>query len=140
MVMETKKKEDDTLEMKVRIFQIDMNRDKKNACFMNYEWLMKKGYQVEPAIYDCVYEGELNCKSLESVYAMFNLHHPKDYRARSLSVSDVVEISAVSEGDFAALGYYFCDTVGFKEIEFSAGVFPVKTAVREGKDHDEAAR
>ncbi len=126
--------------MKVRIFQIDMSRDKQNACFMNYEWLMKKEYQIDPTIYDCVYEGNVNCKSLESVFALFNLHHPENYKARSMSISDVVEIVSVSEGDFAASGYYFCDTVGFKEIGFSAGVCPVKTAVREGKNHDEIAR
>ena len=105
--------------MKIRIFQIDMNRDKQNACFMNYEWLMKKGYKVDPSIYDCVYEGEVNCKSLESVYALFNFHYPKDYKARSLSLSDVVEIISVSEGDFAAPGCYYCDTRGFKEVEFA---------------------
>lgn len=104
--------------MKVRIFQIDMSRDKQNVCFMNHEWLMKKGYQVDPSIYDCVYEGEVNCKSLESVYALFNLHQPEDYKARSMSLSDVVEILQVSEGDFAAPGYYYCDTRGFEEIEF----------------------
>ena len=116
--------------MKIRIFQINMDRDKKNVCFMNQEWLAKKGIKVDPSIYDCVYEREVNCKSLESVYALFNLHHPKDYRHRSLSVSDVVEIVRVSEGDFCAPGFYFCDTVGFKEIEF-----PLKG--EQGKEQEE---
>lgn len=104
--------------MKIRIYQINMDRDKKDVAFMNQEWLAKKGIKVDPSIYDCVYENEVNCKSLESVYALFNLHHPKDYLHRSMSISDVVEIVRVSEGDFCAPGYYFCDTVGFKEIEF----------------------
>lgn len=63
--------------------------------------------------YDKVFEGEVSCGNLEEVYQMFNINHPDGYRGRSLSVSDVVEV--VSEGKST---FYFCDSIGFKEIAF----------------------
>ena len=48
---------------------------------------------------------------------MLNINHPDDYLARSMSVSDVVEIK--DGGDQAEEpGFYFCDSVGFKKIGF----------------------
>ena len=46
---------------------------------------------------------------------MFNLEHPEDYRGRSLSVSDVVE---VVEAEAVKPGFYFCDSVGFESVSF----------------------
>ena len=46
---------------------------------------------------------------------MLNINHPSDYRGRSLSVSDVVE---VYESDAVPQGFYFCDSVGFKQVAF----------------------
>lgn len=70
---------------------------------------------VDSAIYAKIYEGEVPCDDLESVYQMFNLCHPEDFRGRSLSVSDVVE---VLESEAIAAGFYFCDIIGFKSVLF----------------------
>ena len=48
----------------------------------------------------------------DGIFALLNLHHPTDYTARSLSVSDVVEY----EHDDGSRTAYFCDTVGFVRI------------------------
>lgn len=46
---------------------------------------------------------------------LLNIDHPEDYRGRSLSVSDVVE---VYESDAIPQGFYFCDSFGFKQVTF----------------------
>lgn len=48
---------------------------------------------------------------LEETYTKLNVFHPKDYHTRSLSVSDVVVISANNETNA-----YFVDTFGFKPV------------------------
>lgn len=48
---------------------------------------------------------------MEEVFHLFNFDHPVDFTGRSMSVSDVVE----TDGKF-----YFCDSVGFREIAFDA--------------------
>ena len=76
------------------IYQINMDRDSANVCFIGMESLEKiKGTkEVNAAAYDRVYDGKMDCISLENIYQKFNVDHPADYKGRSLSVSDVVEI------------------------------------------------
>jgi hypothetical protein len=50
---------------------------------------------------------------------MFNTALPADYRGRSLSVSDVVEIV---EAENVKPGFYFCDSIGFKEVPFEPDI------------------
>lgn len=103
-----------------------MERDPNNACFMGYDRLEKlQGTTViDSAIYDRVFSGEVQCKNLEDVWVKFNKDHPKGYKARSLSVSDVVE---VIESDSVKSGFYFCDSFGFKGVSFE----PDKTQISE---------
>lgn len=103
--------------MKIKIYQINLNRDQDNICFMGMEALQKirGNTEINSAAYDSVFEGEVECKTLENIYTMFNFSHPEGYNARSLSVSDVVEI--VSDEKLKS-GFYFCDSFGFKEITF----------------------
>ena len=84
--------------MNIRIYQVNMKRDTNNVAFMRYELLEKlQGSQsVDSKIYDKVFDGEVDCQTLEDVYQMFNLNHPEGYKDRSLSVSDVVEETAQS--------------------------------------------
>jgi hypothetical protein len=49
---------------------------------------------------------------------MFNRSHPQGYKARSLSVSDVVEVVADEK---IKPGFYFCDIFGFQKVEFDPG-------------------
>ena len=103
--------------MKIKIYQVNHDRDQNNVCFMGMEALkrIQGNTEVNSAIYDSVFEGEVQCKTLENVYEMFNRNHPQGYKARSLSVSDVVEIV---EDEKLKPGFYFCDSIGYKEISF----------------------
>ena len=70
---------------------------------------------VDSSIYDMVYEGEIEGHDPEDAFATFNLDRPVGYRGRAMSVSDVVEITGE---DVADPGFYYCDTIGFKKIDF----------------------
>lgn len=45
--------------------------------------------------------------NIEVIFNIFNVHHPKNYRGHSLSVSDIVKLDNK---------YYYCDSFGWKEI------------------------
>lgn len=103
--------------MKISIYQISSERDKNCVCFMGLDSLahFQGSEQIDSGIYNKVYDGEVACGNLEDVYRMFNLDHLADYRGRSLSVSDIVEIE---DSDGAESGFYFCDSIGFQKVEF----------------------
>lgn len=102
--------------MNIRIYQVNMSRDVNNVGFASYENLAKwQGTSdIDSTIYDKVFNGEVKCKTLEEVYEKFNRNHPRGYKARSLSKSDIVEVidkNGKSE-------FHFCDTWGFKKVDF----------------------
>ena len=100
-------------QMKIRIFQIDHDKDSNKLAFMNYDYAQAHG-GVDSSIYRQIYDGTVNCKSLESVFALCNSDKtPPGYYGESMSVSNVIE---VCEGKNK--GLYFCDSVGFKPIDF----------------------
>jgi len=108
--------------MKIRIYQVSLERDgisgsdSGGMAFCSYEHNMKKGTLKYSYGYNKVYEGEVETDSLEELYGIFNIDIPDDFYGRSLSVSDVVEII---ESDSCEPGFYYCDTVGFKQISFN---------------------
>lgn len=70
------------------------------------------------SLYKKVYSG--NCSEmltqscdqiLEGLYKTFNIEHPKDYAARSLSVSDLIVLN-----DRETAHCYYCDNIGFKKV------------------------
>lgn len=101
--------------MNIAIYQINPDRDENNVAFLNYENLerFQGSAALRSEIYDKVFEGEVECGTLEEVYQMFNLDHPDGYRGRSLSVSDVVEVVGEEKSTF-----HFCDSIGFREVDF----------------------
>ena len=103
--------------MEVKLYQINFDRDKELRMFRSLNTLPTQLGQpfVDSSIYDKVFEGEINGKNPEDVYTVFNTAHPEGYRGRSMSVSDVVEITGE---DVVDPGFYFCDTIGFKKIDF----------------------
>lgn len=109
--------------MNINIYQINMERDTNRIAFMSHDNLKRfQGSQdIDCKIYDKAFGGDVDCKSLEDVYKKFNLDHPKDYKGRSLSVSDVVEIKA---GGTVTPGFYFCNDFGFKEVSFDPSLCP----------------
>ena len=112
------------------IYQINVDRDTANVCFIGMESLEKiKGTkEVNAAAYDRVYDGKMDCISLENIYQKFNVDHPADYKGRSLSVSDVVEIR---ESDTVNPGFYFVDSIGFKSISFDKSLCKEPTQAHE---------
>lgn len=109
------------------IYQINTDRDNNRICFLGLDSLerFQHSKEVDPALYDRTYDGKLDCSSLETTYEKFNIDHPADYKGRSLSVSDVVEIR---ESDTLNPGFYFVDSIGFKKISFDKSLCkePVK--------------
>ncbi len=70
---------------------------------------------VLPENYKLVYMGELHGQTqseiLEAIYTKFNIDHPADYKAHSLSVSDIVVLH--EDGENSA---HFVDSFGFTEL------------------------
>ena len=114
------------------IYQINVDRDAANVCFIGMESLkrIKGTKEVNAAAYDRVYDGKMDCISLESIYQKFNVDHPVDYKGRSLSVSDVVEIR---ESDTLNPGFYFVDSIGFKSISFDKSLCKEPVEAGSGK-------
>ena len=100
--------------MRIRIYQIEMSLDEQNVAFRPYTEMQEKYSGDIPAeLYRMIYEGVVPTKEFSVVFYIFNMDHPENYRARSLSMSDVVEI--IEEGYST---FYICDTFGFKEVPF----------------------
>ena len=114
------------------IYQINTDRDDNRICFLGLDTLerFQHSKEVDSALYDRVYDGKLDCNSLETIYEKFNIDHPADYKGRSLSVSDVVEIR---ESDTLNAGFYFVDSIGFKGIAFDKALCKEPAKASDGK-------
>ena len=114
------------------IYQINTDRDDNRICFLGLDTLerFQHSKEVDPVLYDRVYDGKLDCNSLETIYEKFNIDHPADYKGRSLSVSDVVEIR---ESDTLNPGFYFVDSIGFKSISFDKSLCKEPTQAHENR-------
>lgn len=100
--------------MKIRIYQMELSQDTQNAVFRScIEIQSQYGGRIPAELYRNVYEGTVEAENLEDVFYIFNMDHPENYRARSLSMSDVVEIIEDHGSSF-----FICDTFGFKEVTF----------------------
>ena len=100
-------------QMKIRIFQIDHEKDSNKLAFMNYDYAQSHG-GVKAENYRQIYGGTVTCDTLESVFALCNSDKTlPGYIGESMSVSNVIEIC-----DSKDKGFYFCDSVGFKPIDF----------------------
>lgn len=105
--------------MKVNIYQVNLDRDEKGLAFESFKDMQKtlNAEAVDASVYDRVFSGEVEAGDLEDVYRIFNIEKPEKFRGRSMSVSDVVE---VTESDSVRQGCYYCDAIGFKKAEFDA--------------------
>lgn len=107
--------------MKIKIYQINMDRDVNRICFMSWRYLQKQGLVGRDAdglrgvigkeIYDMVYEVESDTDDLEWIYLHFDtrMKLPEDFRGRSMNVSDIVQTPS---------GLYFCDSVGWVPVRW----------------------
>ena len=85
--------------------------------FMNMAMVKEDGITIDAANYKCVYSSRLHeNEKLDDLYAMFNDNPPADYKAHSMSVSDVIITNR--GGDMQA---YYVDRFGFAELpDFAA--------------------
>ena len=89
--------------IKIKVFQINQDRDPLRIKFCGLQETRdiqrSKGLlaTLNPAIYDEVFSGDMDCHSLEGVYTKFNTDHPPFHRGHSLSVSDIVEVIEAPE-------------------------------------------
>lgn len=78
--------------MRVKVYQIQTERDKNNVKFRNYEETERHG-GVNSSSYQCVFAGDIRARNLDDVYHYFNqCMKPTTYQGHSLSMSDVVEV------------------------------------------------
>lgn len=99
--------------MRIKIFQINTDKDTEKVKFR----ALNEVEVVDPKIYKNVYHGDVDAESLEQIYSMFNDNRPPTFQGHSLSMSDIVQICD-SEGNDIENGCYYCDTIGFKSLEF----------------------
>ena len=109
---------------KYGIYQLKDNPKLDKFRFEGTESLKRRGITkdnfdaVLPENYKLVYLGELSemqgqtqSETLEAIYTKFNIDHPTDYKAHSLSVSDIVVLH--ENGENSA---HFVDPFGFTEL------------------------
>ena len=99
------------------IYHVDEGTPGKQHLFMNMAMVIEDGITIDAANYKCVYSGRLReNEKLDDLYAMFNDNPPADYKAHSMSVSDVIITNR--GGDMQA---YYVDRFGFAELpDFAA--------------------
>ena len=94
------------------IYHVDEDTLGKQHLFMNMAMVKEDGITIDAANYKCVYSGRLHeNEKLDDLYAMFNDNPPADYKAHSMSVSDVIITNR--GGDMQA---YYVDRFGFAEL------------------------
>lgn len=101
-----------------KIYQLPAGEKYHGIRFMSRETLENEGVQLSQQDYEMVYEGEVSEfdvssveSKLEGIFEKFNISQPKNYKGRSVSVSDVITITNGSDETA-----YYVDTFGFKEM------------------------
>lgn len=92
------------------IYQVRVESD---FAFMGWKWAEKHNWSFNSyrSVWNGTEEAKNSLELLENLFEIFNLNHPEGYRARSLSVSDIVRINDGNE-----IEYYYCDSFGWKDI------------------------
>lgn len=99
------------------IYHVDEGTPGKQHLFMNMAMVKEDGITIDAANYKCVYSGRLHeNEKMDDLYAVFNDNPPADYKAHSMSVSDVIITNR--GGDMQA---YYVDQFGYEELpDFAA--------------------
>ena len=95
----------------IKIFQTNHHEYR----FMNFDYFMDRAgfVDIDSFNYREVYASQFELSSddmvaCEQIYVLLNNHHPENYQARSLSVSDIISLDGK---------LYFVDSVGFVLLE-----------------------
>ena len=100
-------------------YQIHQIKDIKNCMYAFIGWDIAKE-KFDSKDYRLVYSGVLDneynsadASTLNHLYEVFNIRHPKDFTGHSLSVSDVIVLT----NDKGERKIYYCDSFGWETIE-----------------------
>lgn len=114
--------------MNIRLYQINLHRDKNRVAFESLERMRTYSGEDWPdgSIYDLVFEGSVQVHeqtALEALFAMFNTDAELIQRStgRSMCVSDIVEFPLPMKIGEQISRFWYCDPVGFKPVMFDAG-------------------
>ena len=102
--------------MRIKIFQINSDRDKERVKFRSFDEVK----EIKPEIYRTVFHGDVDAENLSDVYEMFNDNRPPTFQGHSLSVSDIVQICDKEDTLMENDACYYCDRIGFKRVDFDA--------------------
>lgn len=102
--------------MKITLYQMIPELDTDRLLYMAYDHIRcAYGEEFPSHLYEAVYSGEFDAKRLDDIFLIFNHDFPDDYRGRSMSVSDVLEVIKSPDESM----FYYCDSpAGYKEIKF----------------------
>ena len=91
---EWRKSREEATRTRVKIYQINLDRDQEHAAFLSRDAMQKflDRTEVDPSVYDEVFNADLDPTSLEELFVQFNSDFHPLFRGRSMSVSDVVVI------------------------------------------------
>ena len=81
--------------------------------FIPYEALLERFGQPDRRHYETVYDGLVGTNDPEEIYTLFRDPVP-GYDSRPIGISDVLELYDADSSEF-----YYCDRVGFRQIEFA---------------------
>ena len=99
--------------MQYTIYQV---KDFRKCCYAFCGWEIAKACFTMND-YKKVYAGCIDCnnysKALNSLYEIFNIRHPKDFRGHSMSVGDVIVLRNTENSDEIV---YYCDSFGWEDI------------------------
>lgn len=90
-----------------------LQTNNRNYSFMDYEWAIAHGFSLDD--YKEVYKDDFPkapeevdyYNILDTLFEIFNIRRPKDYKARSMSTSDIVVLGEKK---------FYCDSFGWKEL------------------------
>ena len=118
--------------MKIRVYQIDKEKDVNRLAFMSYEFAMEHGWT--PKLYDLIFDGDIPGEDLDDIFQELNIGvKPENYKGHSLSVSDVCEVIGDEESEF-----YYCDSFGWEKIDFDIDKIDDTSSLYEELERDES--
>lgn len=113
------------------IYQLRHDNDLHGVRYQSLETLRTEGHRLMKSDYDLVYTAPLENgadtdKALGRLWHQFNMKHPADYRAPSMSVSDIVVLNRAG-----VVSCHYVDPSQFTELP---GFFSGKNMLRAAED------
>ena len=102
--------------MKYKLYQIDLNEETAKYCFTGKRELEHFGLEFPPpaSLYKLCYVGDCKTVDPHGLWTLLNINHPADYKARSLSVGDII-VYDLGEETLSL----FCDSFYFLAVDFT---------------------